>query len=115
MQARKQAKQSIETVHQETENSLRSRLAEAESKAAAEMKRRLDQAEAEAREIERRAKEHFLGAVEMVVDWVATGPTIRNCSTPSDELSTGGRGLNYWRPRFCELCPESCSSSRPCG
>jgi hypothetical protein len=66
----KQAKQSIKTVRQEAENSLHSRLGEAESKAAAEMKRRLDQAAAEAREIERRAKEHFSGAVEMVVDWV---------------------------------------------
>jgi vacuolar-type H+-ATPase subunit H len=69
--ARKQARQSIDTVRQETENSLRSRLAEAESKGAAEMKRRLDQAEADAREIERRAKVHFSDAVEMVVDWVA--------------------------------------------
>jgi vacuolar-type H+-ATPase subunit H len=69
--ARKQANQSIETVRQEHESSLRSRLGEAESKAAAEMKRRLDQAEAEAREIERRAKEHFSEAVELVVDWVA--------------------------------------------
>lgn len=70
-QARKQATQSIESVRQEMENSLRSRLAEADSKGATEMKRRLEQAEAEAREIERRAKEHFSGAVEMVVDWVA--------------------------------------------
>ena len=50
---------------------MRSRLAEAESKGAAEMKRRLDQAEADAREIERGAKVHFSDAVEMVVDWVA--------------------------------------------
>jgi vacuolar-type H+-ATPase subunit H len=70
-QARRQAKQSVEAIRQETESSLRSRLAEAESKAAAEIQRRLEQAEAEAREIERRAKEHFSGAVEMVVNWVA--------------------------------------------
>lgn len=69
-QAREQAKQRVEAVRQETDNVLRSRLEEVESSAVTEMKTRLRQVEAEAREIERRAKEHFSDAVEMVVNWV---------------------------------------------
>jgi vacuolar-type H+-ATPase subunit H len=68
-----QAKQHIETVRQEMENTLRSRLQEVESKAAAEMRMRLGQIDVEAREIERRANEHFSDAVEMVVSWITRG------------------------------------------
>ena len=69
-QAHEQAKQRLEATRQQTNSVLRSRREEVESKGATEMKRRLDQAEAEAQEIERRAKEHFSEVVEMVVNWV---------------------------------------------
>jgi len=71
--AQEQAKQQIETVHREMENILRSRLKEVESKAALEMKARLGQVDVEIQEIERRAKEHFSDAVEMVVGWITNG------------------------------------------
>ena len=69
-QAREQAERSLQAVHQETESALRSRLEEAESNSATERKRRVARAEAEAQEFERRAKEHFSDAVEMVLEWV---------------------------------------------
>ena len=72
-QAQEQAKQSVETIRQETAALLQSRLEEAESKAATETTQRLGRAEAEAREIERREKQHFADAVGIVVDWVAAG------------------------------------------
>jgi vacuolar-type H+-ATPase subunit H len=68
--AREQAKQSVQTVRLEAARALRALLEEAESKAAIEMKQRLDQAEAEAREIERRAGESSAQAIDMVMDWV---------------------------------------------
>ncbi len=49
---------------------MQARLDEAESKGALEKKQRLDQAEAQAREFERRAAANFSTAVDMVVDWV---------------------------------------------
>jgi len=69
-QARAEAAQSVEEVRQETASLLHSRLAEAQSEGTAVMKQRMDQAEAEIREIERRAETHFSAAVDMVVDWV---------------------------------------------
>jgi len=69
-QAREQAKQSVETIREEAASLLRSKLEEARAAAATEMNQRLEQADAEAREIERRAKEHISEGVEMVVDWV---------------------------------------------
>lgn len=72
-QAREQATQSVEAVRQEASDLLRSRLDEAGSKAAVETKQRLQQAEADAREFERRATENASKAVEMVVDWVTRG------------------------------------------
>jgi vacuolar-type H+-ATPase subunit H len=68
--AREQAKQTVEAVRQEMAGLLQSRLKEAEFKAAADMKQRLDQAESQAREFERRANENFSEAVELVVNWV---------------------------------------------
>lgn len=68
--AREQARQSIETVRMEAARTLKARLEAAASKAATEVKQRLEQAEAEAGEIERRAKQHSAEAVDMVVDWV---------------------------------------------
>lgn len=72
-QAREQARQSVEAIRQEAAGLLGSRLEEAELKAATEMKQRLQQAEGDAREIERRAAEHSRQAVDMVVDWVTRG------------------------------------------
>ena len=71
--AQEQAKQQIDIVHREMEDILHSRLKEVESKAALEMKARLGQVDAEIQEIERRAREHFPDAVEMVVSWVTNG------------------------------------------
>ena len=68
--ARQQAIESIETVRQEMAGSLRARLEEAQSKAAADVKQRLDATEAEALELERRARERSADAMEMVVRWV---------------------------------------------
>jgi len=65
-----QAKQRLEAVRQEMNDLLRSRLEEVESRTATEMKTRLEQVDAEALEIERRGKEHFSEAVEMVVSWI---------------------------------------------
>ncbi len=72
-QAREQARQSVDAIRLGAAGALESRLREAESKSAAEMKQRMQQAEAEAQELERRAAEHFPQAVDMVVDWVARG------------------------------------------
>ena len=72
-QAREQAKQSVEAIRQEAASLLRSKLEESESKAATGMKQRLQQAEADAREFERRATEHSSQAVDMVADWVTRG------------------------------------------
>jgi vacuolar-type H+-ATPase subunit H len=72
-EARTQGKASVEAIRLEAVRMLRSQLEEAESKAATEMKQRLLQADAEAREFERRAAEHFSQAVDMVVDWVTRG------------------------------------------
>lgn len=69
-QAQEQARQRLEAVRRETENALRARLDEVKSKAAAEAKARIDQVESEALEIERRARENFPVAIEMVVNWV---------------------------------------------
>jgi vacuolar-type H+-ATPase subunit H len=69
--AREQAQQSADAIRQEAAGVLRVKLEQAGSKAAAEMKQRLQQAESEALEIERRAKLHSSQAVELVVDWVA--------------------------------------------
>ena len=71
-QAGAQARQSVDAVRQRAAGALESRLREAESKSAAEMKQRMQQADAEAQEFERRAAQHFSQAVDMVVDWVAT-------------------------------------------
>jgi vacuolar-type H+-ATPase subunit H len=76
-QAREQARQSVETVRLEAARVLGARVEESESKAADQMKQRLEQAEAEGHEIERRAKEHSAQAVALVVDWV----TKRGAST----------------------------------
>jgi vacuolar-type H+-ATPase subunit H len=72
-QAREQATQSIEVAHRDAAAMLRSGLEGAQSKAAIDVKQRMDRAEAEAREIEGRANEHFSDAVDMVVDWVISG------------------------------------------
>jgi hypothetical protein len=69
-QAREQAQQSVDAVRRETAGSLKSRLEDAEPRSAAELKQRLEQADADVREIERRTTEHFSQAVDMVVDWV---------------------------------------------
>lgn len=60
----------MDAVRQEAANLLGSRLEAAKSQAAIEMQQRLDQAEAQAREFERRAKHHSAQAVDMVMDWV---------------------------------------------
>ena len=69
-QAREQAARSVEAVRVEAAGLLHSQLDEVQSKAAAEVKQRLDQAETDAREFERCARGHVSEAVEMVVDWV---------------------------------------------
>ena len=69
-QARDQASQTLEAARGETSASLRSRLEEAETKGALEKKQRLDQTEAQARELERCAEANFSGAVDMVVEWI---------------------------------------------
>jgi vacuolar-type H+-ATPase subunit H len=66
-QAREQAKQSVDAVRENAASVLRSRLEAAETQATIQMKQRLEQAEAEGQEIERRAKQHFAEAVDMVV------------------------------------------------
>ena len=71
--AQEQAKQQIEGVRREMEDTLRSRLHEAESKAATELNARLDEVAVGAQGIERRAKEHLSDAVEMVVSWITNG------------------------------------------
>lgn len=72
-QAREQAGKSVEADRREAAELLQSKLAEAGSKAAVELKQRLEQADAEAREFERRAAENSSQAVDMVVDWVTRG------------------------------------------
>jgi len=68
--AREQAKQSVEAIRHEAAKLLRLRLEAAESQAAIEMKQRLDQAQAQAQEIERRAERNSAQAADLVVDWV---------------------------------------------
>jgi vacuolar-type H+-ATPase subunit H len=68
--AQEEAKQLVEAVRQEMDGLLRGRLETAESQGAAEIKRRLEKAEADAQEFARLAKNHFSEAVEMIVDWV---------------------------------------------
>ena len=69
-QARAQAKESIDAVRQEAAALLQSRLEEAESQGSIDRQQRLDRAEAEAREFERRANANLSQAVEMVVAWI---------------------------------------------
>jgi V/A-type H+/Na+-transporting ATPase subunit G/H len=64
------ARQSLEATRRELSEALASRLAETEAQGAAQMKERLDRAEAEARDIEERSKHHFAKAVAMVVNFV---------------------------------------------
>lgn len=71
--ARHEATERTENVRQEMERALDSRRKEVESQTAAQMKARLGQVDAEGREIERRASEHFSEAVERVVDWITRG------------------------------------------
>lgn len=71
--SREQARQSVEAARTEAVNLLRAKLSEAESQGAAVMKQRLEQADARSEDFERRAKENFARAVEMVVDWVISG------------------------------------------
>jgi len=68
---REQAAQIVEAARQETADALLARTSEAEAQAATEMKHRLEQAEAAARDVERRAAEHFVDAVDFVVGWVS--------------------------------------------
>lgn len=70
--ARQEAQQTVMAVRQEMSDLLQSRLRDAESRAAVELKQGLEQAEAEAQDFERRANEHFSEAVEMVVNWVTS-------------------------------------------
>jgi hypothetical protein len=68
--ATEQAAQSTEAVGKEIARLSQSRREEAESQGAALMKERLEGAETEARELERRANGHLSEAVGKVVDWV---------------------------------------------
>ena len=71
--AREEAQRSAEAVRAEAASLLRARLDEVESKAAIELKRRLERAEAQAQEFEDCARRNFSASVEMVVDWVTSG------------------------------------------
>jgi len=75
-QAHEQARQSVEAVRADGQNLLRAKLGEAELKGAAEMKRRLEQAEAQARSFHQRAERNFSCAVEMVVSAILSGEEI---------------------------------------
>ena len=74
-QAREEAAQSLDAARRETSSVLHDRLADADLQGAAQMKQRIDQAEAEARDFDRRSNEHVGDARDMVVDWVTTGAT----------------------------------------
>jgi vacuolar-type H+-ATPase subunit H len=76
VQAREQARQSVETVRLEGQGLLRAQLGEAESKGGAEMKRRMELAEAQSQIFQRRAQLNFSHAVEMVVNRILSGEEI---------------------------------------
>ncbi len=73
VQAREQARQSVEAVRTSGQGLLRANLAEVELQGAAEMKRRLEQAEAKARAFSLRAETNFSRAVDMVVNAILSG------------------------------------------
>jgi vacuolar-type H+-ATPase subunit H len=75
-QAREQARQDVEAFRAEGQGLLRAKLSEAESKGAAEMKRRLELAEAQAQAFHLRAERNFSRAVEMVVNAILSGEEI---------------------------------------
>jgi len=76
VQAREQARQSVEAARAEGQGLLRAKLGEAELKGAAELKRRLELAEAQAEAFHQRAERNFLRAVEMVVSAIVSGEEI---------------------------------------
>jgi len=75
-QAHEQARQSVEAVRNQGQALLRAKLAEAELKGAAEMKRRLELAEVQADAFHRRAEGNFSRAVELVVSAIVSGEEI---------------------------------------
>lgn len=72
-EAQGQAKERIEATRRDLESILQSRMRDVEAEGGTEMRKRLDQVNAEAKEIQRAAKEHSPDAVERVVSWITRG------------------------------------------
>ena len=68
--ARAEAAQSLDKVRQESAWRLQSRLTDVATQAAAETKRRLQSAEDQARDIERRAAANLAAAADLVAAWI---------------------------------------------
>jgi vacuolar-type H+-ATPase subunit H len=71
--AQGQAKQRIETTRQEMESVRQARMRNLEAEGGMEMRKRLDQVNREAQEMQRAAKEHAPDAVERVLSWITSG------------------------------------------